>query len=617
MIDREQLLAIREWGLGQHSDWKRRIQVGDLMVQRKWATLWPDLTSTVTDPLVENLYAEALYDKAATAAAVTPFVEVAPVRGTPEDRAERSAQLRRRAFVSLMRDSDIEDKQIDFAFDWLQTGAMYQMPWTDWNSELQRMFPYLVRFDPRFAYPFAHNSRDELTGVYMLKYRRIVDIEHDYSMGTGAEAIAKLKLWVDQRRRKQTDSIEEIWYADSTHWGVAIVATADLTPPHFRYIAPTYRTSGAPFAEWVVPPHPHKLEGCPVIEKRRKSPDGEYHGALEDMVPQLKVAHNLMARILDDVEMQIGAPIVVDNIENPEDIGPGAYLFGSGDGTPVFESARAPTNFEGMQHVAHQLSQARGAGAFPPQRSGDFDASIASAKATSSVMGSFNTQLAWNQRDLAMFYRRGLSRCANFDEMWCGGDRKEIQGWDEGEQFTDKYDPAVFWKKDYRLDIGFQRVGLDEQQWLTRLAMARNAGGIAQRTFIRKSGLVENPLAEEREMAIEATVQGFLALMQQQAASGNDEPLTVFTRFIDEDKDSVRSAVFKTIQATKTKDAEAAAAAPGGPGGDAIAQMRSLESGGIPGQAEQLPTLGPEVAQMLSPQMRRQAAEIAPGASGP
>jgi hypothetical protein len=615
MLDRDQFKEMREWSFRRHQEWKQRLRRSDLLAQGKWTTLWPDLTISEDEALVENVYIEALEDKAASAASTSPFVEVAPTRGTRKDQAERNAQQRRRAFVSFMRESDLFGKQVAWAYDWLQAGVMVGMPWLDWRTNSKQ--PYIVRFDPRHYYPISHDSRGNVTSAMVVKYRRLTDLEHDY--GVKAEALANYRQWAD-RNDSNDDIIEEIWYADENVWGLALVANSQPMPSFFRYVNPLHSaTTEGPFMDWIIEPTAHRLSRCPIVERQRETPDGEYRGALDPMGPNLRVAHNLMARIIEDVESQIGAPKIVEGVENLSDWGPGAILRGDGTGQAKIVQDRQPMNFEAIQHVKQQVESARNVGSFPQQRSGDFGASIASAKATVSVMGSYNTQLAWNQRDLAAFYRELLARTAEFDEKWCSGGSKEITGWDEGELFTDKYDPGTFWKGDYRCDVGFTRVGLDEQQHLTRLAMARQIpGGISGRTFLRKSGLVDNPLGEERENAIEMSAQALQAFMFQQASAGNLDPLIKFTQKIDGDDATVRSAAMETIKEMMAVPTEGPAAQ-GGQGGspDAIAMQRSLEQGGIPGNAEQLPALGADTLALLPRGAARGAAEAAPGGSGP
>ena len=110
----------------------------------------------------------------------------------------------------------------------------------------------------------------------------------------------------------------------------------------------------------------------------------------------------------------------------------------------------------------------------------------------------------------------------------------------------------------------------------------------------------------------------YTVLLPQQIAQGNLGALKDFVERIDDDKETVRSAVLETI-----KDLEVAAGpVPGQPGaggqgpGDVIQQMRSLASGGIPGQAAgqpSPPTIGNELQNILPAGQRRLVSETAPG----
>ena len=124
-------------------------------------------------------------------------------------------------------------------------------------------------------------------------------------------------------------------------------------------------------------------------------------------------------------------------------------------------------------------------------------------------------------------------------------------------------------------------------------------------------------MQEERDIAIENLTTLFMQLvLPQQIEQGNLSALKDFVDRIDSDKETVRSAVLDTI---KEMEAPAPGPIPGQPGGgqpDTVQMMRSLASGGIPGNAEGLPappTVGPELQKMLPNRQRRLVSETAPG----
>jgi hypothetical protein len=368
---------------------------------------------------------------------------------------------------------------------------------------------------------------------------------------------------------------------------------------------------------WIGEPIKHGFERCPVAESKRMTHDGSYRGALEDVIPSLRTAQNFMARLLDDMQQNIYAPVVLDNIENHEEYGPGAIMRGTGDGTAAILRDRPPVNFEAQRTVTDLIGQAHRQAAWPVQRSGDADASVVSAKGVTALTGTFNAELAWAQADMETVLQTANKIAAAFDEKHCAG-KKRIHGMEGVSAYTELYDPTIIFKGDYRNKVSYgDRTGLDETQRMTKLTMLRNLEAISLRTYMQKTNATEDPLQEERDIAIEnLTGLFYKALLPQQIEQGDLTALKAFVEKIDTDKETVRSAVLDTI---KEMEAPAPGPIPGAPGGgnpDPVQMMRSLASGGIPGNAEGLPappTIGPELQKMLPARQRRLATEAAPG----
>jgi hypothetical protein len=318
----------------RHSEWKNRSVVTDLVASNKWAAIWDDL-SDEPDPLVENTLLEALEDKAASAASVEPRLLVAPSSGTKLDRGEMQAAKKRKVFRSYMQRSNLETNRELWNLDWFQHGARFALPWVDWRADPR--FPYFVRQDPRTAFPLAHDTRDNLTAIFFSKQRRIIDIRNEW--GYAHPAILELQSRRHQSRLAPDDPVEEIWYFDSQNWGVALVDGAlRQTGGNFRYTDPRAIVGqNRKHAIWLAPLEGHMLSSCPVIEDKRPSFDQEYRGAVDGMVPGLKVAQQLMSAVLEDVAQQIGAPVLLDNVLNDEDYGDGSVLIGDGNGKATME----------------------------------------------------------------------------------------------------------------------------------------------------------------------------------------------------------------------------------------------------------------------------------------
>ncbi len=613
----------REWGVHTHRLWKSQIRINDATAAGDWQIIWDDDTLDSSDPLVENVYLGALEDKIAIASATTPSIFVPPPPNTSEDRGEVIAQKRKRVYSTYWDRSDMIRLRRKLFMDWFHTGAAYMTPWTNWfdatgspiPSNLRA--PYLVNLDPRQAFPLAHDNRGNLIKVVFIRQRRVASLKNEY----GANHSAFTGLQAHRRIRGLSDAefLEEVWYFDSDYWAVAVADS--LLPKEWqgRQILPDSvvdEASGSNI-EWLSPPVFHHLGRCPVVENKRQTHDDSYRGAIEDVIPQLKVAQNFMARLLEDLESNIAAPVVLDNIENAEEYGPGAILKGTGDGRAAILRDRPPVNFEAQQTVANIMDEAHRQAKWPVQRSGQPDASIISGKGVQALAGAFNSELAWAQQDMERTLKEANSITAAFDTIHCAGEKK-VFGIEGQQSFSVKYDPVKLFDGDYRNEVSYgDSTGLDESTRLTKLAILKNMNSMSTRTFLDKTGAVDDPLEEEREIAIESLTQIYLNLiLPQRIEQGDLASLKEFVELIDTGKETVRSAVLKTI-ANLTEGAAgplAGEAQAGEP--DAIQMMRSLASGGIPGNAAGLPappTVGPELQRALPGSTRRLVSESAPG----
>lgn len=619
MLTDAELRNLRLSALNAHSRWKNEIRMCDMVARDEWRILWPDQTVESSDPLVENLYAEALEDKTITAAAVPLQLRTVPTRGTRTDRGEKNAEKRRRVGLSYWHRSGERRFRQKMYRDWLHTGIMAASPWATGFVDTvgqgrpsNERFAYFQHVNPRHLYPLGWDSRGMLTAGMVMRRRRLIELISEWGATDTLAEVARrhavkshplIDVWA-----------EEIWYFDGTQWAVAVADSpavdqfwmgASMGPP-------PESGEGSMILDWIVEPAAHLLGACPLKAIARTTIDDSPRGALIDIVPALRTAQNFMARILDDLNMAIYAPVVLDNVANPEEYGLGAVLVGDGQGQARIVRDRPPVNFEAQQTVNALLDQARRQAFEPAQRSGEAGASIVSAKGTISLMGTFNAELATMQGDGEQLMSEITSATAAMDEKWCPG-LKQIHVYDStGDILEDEtYDPATLFKGDWRFIATYgDRTGLDEQAHLTKLAITRNMSGMSLRSFMRKSGMIDDVMDEETEIAIEKlTALWFDGVLPQQIQAGDTDALVKFIEKIDTDKKSVREAMFETVREGRIAAANEAGQFGAGQRADIVRMMRSMASGGIPGNAE-----GQPAADMaLPPPDRRMLAEAAPG----
>lgn len=604
------LSQLRAEAVKQHQGWKRRSFTLDAITADEWQTVWDDLTVEIGKPLVENTALQALEDSVASAAGIRPRLIVSPTRGTRSDRAEKNAELRRRVYQSYWDRSGMDRLRYRLFMDWFGHSAAYLYPQADLYATdgtlrpSAERFPYQVRVNPRHVYPLAHNSQDRLTAAIKTCLRNVKEIEDEYGENHPGLAALKARWVLSHLPLDRLRHIEETWYFDEDVWAVAITArNSPMMLDSWRYVSPINDLAATRFDEWLVPPTPHGLGWCPLAEAKRVANDGEYRAPIDSSLPPLRTAQTFMARILDQLADATYGPVLMENILNPEDYGPNAELIGNGQGNARVEYPRPPVNFEAHQIVSQSLQASRRNAKHPEQRAGEAGVSIGSARHTESLMGAFNEQLRQAHTDIAGLLQWANVLCASYDETHCAG-RKQIEGQDPSGGFVETYDPAVLFKGDYRNAVTYgAATGLDQQNLLTRMALARNMKGISLRTFMRETGLVDDPLQEERDILIEDMTAALLGVSVGQASqAGNTTPMQILIEKLDGDEMTVRQAITQLVKEMQTvPEGGAGGQAAGVPGpmeADPMRMMASLGAGGS-GVEDGLSDTGRRLRQVL------------------
>ncbi|REK34107.1 MAG: hypothetical protein DWQ20_07050 [Actinobacteria bacterium] len=608
----------RQHGARQHQAWKKQIAINNATGAGNWQVLWDDDTVEHSDPLVENIYSGSLQDKVYSAASALPQMRTFPARGTRQDRGERSAEKRRRIFESYWTRSRLEKTIQTLYFDWFNAGAAYTVPWANWIHATEprltspgERFPFFMRMHPMFAYPLSHDSLGSLTEILVARKRPLGAMKKEYGLNhPNIKAIeSQLPL---KGKEADRELVEELWFFDKTHWAVAIGTSVDHITfdqrNRFMQIQPQVGGEGQVIG-WLPDPVKDQLGVCPVVETKRATHDGEYRGALEDVIPTLRVAQNIMARLLDDIDMSIYAPTVLENIKDPHKYGPGAVLEGTGEGTARIERDRPPVNFEAQQTVAAMQDTARRQAAWPPQRSGNPDASIVSAKGVVALAGTFNVELATAQGDIAFGLQEITARTAALDEIHCTPEvgQKRIDGVEGDKQWSENYNPGTDINGDYRLIVSYgENAGLDRQNQLVQDATELGQGTMSRRQFIERRG--RDALATERDILIEQLTDIYIQQVLPLQLTQQDPAVLEFLDAIDSDDTTTRGAVLKALRDAQVVAERQAAqqAEAGGAPFDALGAIQSLQSGGIPG-------VSPGLQNALPANISRLNAEVAPG----
>jgi len=601
MIDLETLSGVRRDAIHASSAWHAQIALADRVAANQWSVTWPDSMVENFDPYVENIYLEALEDKMSSAGSYQPGLWVQPTKGTKNDRAEKSAQERRAVFLSYWDRSDLRRNQTAMARDWLHSGVMVTVPWVDWSLPAGERFPFFFAVDPRQFFPVGHNSRNVLTSGMIIRQKPIADLKADWKQEDGSPHSA-IRHILSARQNSQLGELqygEEIWWFDETHMGVALGDSGMRTSQQGTQVvssADLANTRNGMF-DWLVPPVEHKLFACPIVEVKKATYDPTvYQSALFDIIPQLRTANTVMARFMEELDLQVYAPVLLDNIKDPETYGPGAVLVGTGDGKASMQRETYPINYGVHQTVTSMLESARRQAGEPPQRHGDPGASISSAKGTVALQGVWNGELAWIQRDIEVMLERVTALCANMDAEWCSDPdpkvKKQIFAYDEkGKTVNISYHPKSLFGGDYRLRVSFgDRTGMDDHNYIVRQATLHELGGMSRREFISRTTDAD-PLEVEREVVMEKLTDIFInGVLPQMVEAGDTGALLKMFERLDSDKETLREAVMSTIRETQVPPANNGGM-PGAPAQPTSPEtmIQSLQAGGVPGQAAQMP----------------------------
>lgn len=588
MITEHDLRGLRQAAVDAHSTWKQEILLCDEVAAGSWRILWPDLSVESSEPLVENIYSQALEDKTISAGGIPLRLHTKPTRGTRRDQGEKNAAKRKRVGLSYWEKSNFTKMRQRLFRDWYHTGVMAGAPWADGFAGPSPALPhlrdaYFQTINPRHLYPLGWDNRGRLVAGMIIRRRRIADLKADWG---DHPSILTAEFRHKDKSHKQLLWLEEIWYFDKSQWGVA-VGDASIDTIHQGGLFAPSDAQGNMVIEWIAAPSFHLLGSCPLKAVARTTHNDSPRGALVDTIPQLRVAQNFMARLLDDLNMAIYAPVVLDNVQNPEEFGLGAVMVGTGQSKADIVRDRPPVNFEAQQTVQSILDQTRRQAFEPAQRSGDFGASIASAKGVNAVLGTFNGELATAQADCETLIGDLTSATAALDEVWCPGLKSpdEMNG--------ESYDPAEVFNGDWKFTASYgEHTGLDMQQHLTQLALVKNLGGISTRSFMERSGMVDDSLDEETEMALEQMVAAFYgALLPRQLEAGDTRAAVAAWKKIDADKKTAREAALEALEEVAIAATDGSKPSPTSPQGraDIMRLVRSLGSGGVPGQAEGQP----------------------------
>lgn len=567
----------RDYLVQAHRQWKDRVRQVTEVANGNWWSVWPDLTAEPLAPTVANVIELGLGHIGAIGGSVVPSVKIPVPHKNKGPDGQRGASKRERRVRELREQSNITTILSQLWQDYAGTGSAIIGVWTDFHEkDTAKRNPYYVRYDPRHTYPIK-DSQGNITELLVARRRSLLEIELEFPQLKG-------------RFDKTADVEEWFWY----------------TPDEFLHVLADVSKSGRGKQRgYVVTRAENKLKRVPAVEIVRPSFDGERRGQFDQTIHILRTMHHLMALTIERTEEEVYRPIAAYEVEGIEKFGPGAIMTMRSPESKI-EMLSPQNMFDVKDLIARLEINARTAGIYPPQLSGDPGASIVSARGIAASMGALDARLALMHRQFEWGLAKADGMALQFDEVYCPGE-KTIYGDARDRKNPESFNPESDIAGAYEVVVSYGiGAGSDPSNKEVRLQMNLQSRLISRKRareeleFIEDAEEMESELA--REMALDAVVGGVLAM----AGQGNPVPAIELLKNLRDNRLTL-DEVLEKLLAVSQPAAPAAGAPAGGDPFAAISAADSLARGGGP-NAEGMAGFGlPSLPAIMSPGAPTQA----------
>ena len=267
---------------------------------------------------------------------------------------------------------------------------------------------------------------------------------------------------------------------------------------------------------------------CMTVATARPTVDGRVRGAFDDLIWVQLAKHEAQILMIEAAADAVEAPLALPMDVGDVPMGPKAILRSN---TPE-KIGRVPINvpseaFGVIQHLKDEMS----AGAIVPEAmSGAIDASVITGKGLQELTAGYSQQIAWAQSVLTGHYEQVAKVALAVDEALWPDEKKAIEGYHEGSQYSLTYTPSKDIKGYSAVDVSYgTSTGLDPNRHLIYVLQQLGSGMMSKDTAIREMPGELNADQElskiQREQARDALMQSIGAMAQaipQMALEGGD-----------------------------------------------------------------------------------------------
>lgn len=492
--------------------WKTRVDALDDLYNGDFSTIFPDETEKQEAAKIMNLVQVGIDDLARLAAETQPQTRCAK-RGE-EESDEHEARMRAGALDTHWAANEGEDNlDTQLGYDLAGPGGAFVAVTFDKDVS---DYPIYTQLDPRGCYP--NIVRGKLVDLIVVTRMKARDAERIYgfSLFDGPDAV-----FGEQEQALSTDEVELIELYDDQQ----VISTIATVRRSGSYASVLGSDKGSEIgAGKIVKTWNHNLGVTPVGWSKMSALDNEFRGAF-DQVKGIMLAQNRIVQLmLDYAEQMVYSPFESWDVEN-DDESPGpttVYRLRSREGfmRRVSPAGSQPMLFEILTYLERQ---GRSGAAYPAQRQGEVNQSIASAAFVSSTLGQLTTQIKAVQKQKAALRRRCNVIALMIEERFLDFSKPLLVP--VGDVAT--YKPTDVIKGVYQNRVVYGAgAGLDAINKKIAVSQDVQTGMVSKRTAREQIDYIDNVEGEEMQIAMEQAFEIAFEKLKMQA------PVSTLMQFV-------------------------------------------------------------------------------------
>lgn len=268
---------------------------------------------------------------------------------------------------------------------------------------------------------------------------------------------------------------------------------------------------------------PNRLGKCTYVVTKRPGLDDEIRGTFDDLIWVQLALHAMQVYTLRGAAEAVNAPIAVPQDVTEVNVGPGEVIRSMNPEQIRRVGLDVP---QGAWVASESLKSELEYGSITPEAlGGSIDASVVTGKGVQQLMAGYSQQIAMAQESLVGHWAQVIELCFAMDETYWPGEKKAIEGFEEGTPFRLDYVPSKDIAGDHTVTVQYGGIaGLDPNRGLVFLLQAQGAGLVSNDYVRRHLPSDINPAEEESKITVEQ-LRG--SLMQGLSAYAQSLPMIV------------------------------------------------------------------------------------------